>query len=69
MTVNKCFEPDEPHKQIYVDVILDSIKDKHGEVGMFNSAIELGGWDSNGYEFLYDFAIAVLERKGEQWME
>ncbi len=59
------FAPDDPNKKVFVDAILEKIKDKHGEVGMFNSAIELDGWDSNGYEFLYDFAMAVLEeRKG-----
>ena len=61
MNDNKCFAPDEPHKKEYVDRILKSLEEKHGEVGMFNSAIELDGWDSNGYEFLYDFAKAVIE--------
>ncbi len=60
------FDPDEPHKKEYVDNILKAFEDKRGEVGVFNSAIELCPWNGNGYEFLYDFAMAVLEeRKGE----
>ena len=48
-----------------VDAILNKIKDKHNSVGVFPSAVELEIGD-DGYTFLYDFAMAVLEeRKGE----
>lgn len=54
------YAPDDPKKKVYVDTVLEMIQDKYGEVGMFNSAIELDGWDCNGYNFLYDFAMAAI---------
>lgn len=60
-----CYAPDEPHKKEYVDAILVIMEHRNKCVGVFNSAIELDHND-NGYEFLYDFALAVTEaNKGE----
>ena len=59
------YAPDEPHKKQYVDAILVMLEHRDKHVQVFSSAIELD-WNDNGYEFLYDFAIAVAEaNKGE----
>ena len=55
-----CFAPDEPHKKEYVDAILVMMEHRDKDVSLFNSAIELD-YNDNGYEFLYDFAMAVTE--------
>lgn len=57
--MHDSYAPDDPKKKIFVDAVLELMGDKH-EIGIFNSAVELGGWESNGYEFLYDFAMAAI---------
>ena len=59
---------DMEEKEKYIDKILESIKGKQGEPEVYHSAIELDNYGGceGGYDFLYDFAMAVLEeRKGE----
>lgn len=53
-------------KEDFVEKILKAMfKKREKHVAVYHSAVELD-YNDEGYEFLYDYAMAVLEeRKGE----